>query len=139
MLYLLIAFSLVVLAVALYVAAHPVRPSPRYKFNSWVPKLLATGAVTCLGWCFVRRHFIVPHHRAHENGHHEKVKEKGRWRHAYEYLRDMCAGLVRWGFERVETPTGRMVLRAYYDHPEERWCRQYADDHAATTNGLGRP
>jgi type VI protein secretion system component VasK len=136
---LLIALAILALAVALYFAAHPVRPGPRYKFNSIIPRLLDTGAVTCLGWCFVRRHFIAPHHRAHEHGHHEKVKEKGRWRHLYEYLRDFVGGLLRWGLERVETPTGKLVLRAYYDHPEERWCREYADAHAATTNGLGAP
>ena len=139
MIYLLLVVTIAALAVALYLVAHPVRPTPRYKFNSWVPKLLNTGAVTFFGWCFVRRHFIAPHHRAHELYHHSEVVRLGRWRHLGGYLWTFCVALVRTRGAKVQAPNGRTYLAAYYDHPEERAARRYADEFGATTRAVGGP
>lgn len=117
---------------------YPVRPRPRYKFCHWLPRLLRTGAVTCLGWCFVRRAVILPHHRAHEEYHHSRVVALGRWRHLARYCWNSVAGLIRWGLARtVADGAGRAYLLAYHLHPEEIMAREYADANYTAYVALG--
>jgi hypothetical protein len=133
-------YALCAVAIALVVGffrAHPVAALPRYKFNSIVPRILNTGAVTCLGWCFIRRHFITGHHRAHELYHHSEVCRLGRWRHLSGYLWAFLVLLVRTRGAKVQAPNGRIYLAAYYDHPEERAARRYADRFGITTRMVG--
>ena len=133
------------IAVAIAVAVlwiewrYPLQAHPRYKFNALLPKLLGTGAVTCLGWCFVAGAFIRSHHRAHEMAHHNAVVRLGRWRHLWFYVTDFLRGLAAYKLERVTSPSGRVYLRAYYDHPEEVAARAYADANATTWPTLGTP
>lgn len=117
---------------------YPVRPRPRYKFCHWLPRFLNTGAVTCLGWCFVRRSVILPHHRAHEEYHHQRVVALGRWRHLARYCWHSVAGLIRWGLARtVADASGRSYLLAYHLHPEEIMASEYADTHYTEYVALG--
>ena len=117
---------------------YPLRPRPRYRFCHWLPRLLRTGAVTCLGWCFVRRERILPHHRAHEEYHHSRVVALGRWRHLARYVLDSARNLLRYGLGRTEPDdNGRSYLLAYTLHPEEIAARAYADAHYAEYPALG--
>jgi hypothetical protein len=134
-------FALCIVAAALCVAwieyRYPLASQPRYKFNSLIPALLRTGAVTCLGWCFVRGNRIGSHHRAHEVFHHRRVIAQGRWCHLWAYLCAFGAGLLRHGFAKVTSPTGREYLAAYWEHPEEIAARAYADANAEVYPPLG--
>jgi hypothetical protein len=106
---------------------YPLRPRPRWKFQSIIPRILNTGAVTMLGWCFVAGNRIGAHHRAHEEYHHREVVRLGRWRHLWSYLWAFVTGLWRTRAGTYTTATGRRYLRAYWEHPEEVAARAYAD------------
>jgi hypothetical protein len=136
----LLALAVLVGAWVLWVNSHRLQPHhPRFKFNSIVPRLLNTGAVTCLGWCFVRRNFIQPKHRAHETWHHLEVVRLGRWRHLWRYLWTLAVLAWRTRLSKVEGPNGRIYFACYYDHPEERAARKWADDHPTTYSPIGVP
>lgn len=134
----LLLVVIVVLSLTAYMRWHPIRETPRYKFNSIVPRLLDTGAVTILGWCFVRRHIITAHHRAHEEYHHQCAYYQGRWKHLGRYLLDFFRGLLRYRFQKVEGPT-RRYLAAYWLHPEEVAARAAADANAHRYQDIGIP
>lgn len=119
--------SLVTLVVI--VAEHPMLAFPRYRFNALLPRVLNTGAVTILGWCFVRRQYITAQHRAHEQYHHVCALTMGRWKHLGMYLVHFVGGLRRYGLATV-TPAQRTYLKAYWLHPEEVAARAYADANA---------
>jgi hypothetical protein len=136
----LLALAVLVAAWVLWVNSHRLQPHhPRFKFNSIVPRLLNTGAVTVLGWCFVRRNYIAPKHRAHETWHHLEVVRLGRWRHLWRYLWTLAVLAWRTRLSKVEGPNGRIYFAAYYDHPEERAARKWADDHPTTYSPIGVP
>ena len=116
----------------------PLRSFPRYRFNSIVPRLLNTGAVTCLGYCFVRGSFIRGQHRAHEQHHHNQVVALGRATHLYRYIRTFLVLLWRTKAAKAQAPNGRLYLMAYYDHPEEKAARIYEGIHAHTWPAIGR-
>jgi hypothetical protein len=124
----------------LWVNSHPMgKNHPRFKFNSPIPKLLGTGAVCVLGWCFVRGNHIGAHHRAHETWHHLEAVRLGRWRHLWRYLWALAVLAWRSRLSKVEGPNGRIYLAAYFDHPEERAARKYADANHGQYVPLGVP
>jgi hypothetical protein len=106
---------------------YPLGEHPVFKFNSPVPRLLRTGAVTVLGFCFVAGDRIGSHHRAHESYHHRCCVLRGRWSHLAEHLAGTLAGVWRHGLRRYTTATGRVYYAAYWWHPEEIAARAYAD------------
>jgi hypothetical protein len=116
---------------------YPVLPRPRWKFNSIVPRLLNTGAVAVLGWCFVAGNTIGSYHRAHEEYHHRRVVALGRWRHLATFLLDFVRGLFRHGFATVQMPSGKRYLKAYWWHPEEIAARGYEMSQGHTYTALG--
>lgn len=133
--------ALILLAAALGVWSVyrvPLRSFPRYKFNSLIPRLLNTAAVTCLGWCFVRGSFIRGQHRAHEQHHHNQVVACGRATHLARYLWTLVVLFIRTKGSKVQAPNGRTYYAAYYDHPEEKAARIYEGIHAHTWPAIGR-
>ena len=138
MMTMLLLVVIVVLSLTAYMRWHPIRETPRYKFNSIVPRVLNTGAVTVLGWCFVKRHFITSHHRAHEEYHHQCAYTQGRWRHLARFIWTFCCGLVEYRWQQVQGPT-RTYLAAYWFHPEEIDARRYADANAYRYDAIGLP
>jgi hypothetical protein len=117
----------------------PLTAHPRFKFNSIIPLLLNTGAVTVLGWCFVRRNTIGAHHRAHETWHHLRVLSLGRWMHLWRYLLAFLGGIRKHRLGKVTTASGRVYLAAYWWHPEEIAARAYADANPTLYPPLGVP
>lgn len=134
-------FWTLVLAVLVWVIVlevrYPVRPRPRWKFRSLIPVLLNTGAVTMLGWCFVRQGWIRSHHRAHEEYHHQQVVALGRWRHLWRYLIEFLRGLRIHGLAAYTHTTSKRYLLAYWAHPEEVAARLYAEANHANYPPLG--
>jgi hypothetical protein len=116
---------------------YPLRSRPRWKFQAIIPRLLNTGAVTMLGWCFVAGDRIGSHHRAHEEYHHQCVVRLGRWRHLWSYLWAFVVGLWRTRAATYTTATGRKYLQAYWWHPEEIAARSYADGHHVNYPPIG--
>lgn len=135
----IVAVVVAVVVVLLWIASRrPLTSFPRYKFNSWIPVILNTGAVTFWGYCFVRASFIRGGHRAHEQYHHLRVIAMGRLGHLTGYLWTLLVGLWRTKLSKVEAPNGRVYLAAYYDHPEEKAARAYEALHLHTWPALGR-
>lgn len=138
MLYALLALVIAATVAVVLINRVPLRANPRYKFNSAIPWLLRTGAVTVLGWCFVRGSFIRSQHRAHEMYHHNKVVYKGRWVHLGSYIWTFIVLFVRTRGARMRAANGRVYFVAYYDHPEEIQARQYEVVHSLTWPSLGQ-
>lgn len=135
----LVLFIAVVALAVFLDRRYPVGPLPRYVWRSWIPRVLRTGAVTFGGFCFVLRSFIVGEHRAHEQYHHNRVRELGRIWHLVRYLGLFVAGLLRHGFTRYTSFSGRTYLMAYWWHPEEVAARAYGAAMAAEYGTLGSP
>lgn len=111
-------------------------PPPTYHFNSIIPVLLSTGAVTFGNHIFVRRHFIREHHRAHEEYHAWRSRVLGTLGHLWSYLSTMARLLVKTRCARM-TVFNRKMFAAYFLHPEEQAASRYADDYWHLYRQLG--
>ena len=110
----------------------------RYRFNSVLPRLLSTGAVTFGNRVYVRRHYIRREHRAHEEYHAAESRRLGTIPHLARFVWWFLRGVGKHGFKRI-TAHGRSYLRAYWLHPEEVAARAYGAAHAHEYTDLGVP
>lgn len=119
------------------------RDGPIYKFNSLIPALLDSGAVSLLGYIWVRRAGITAILRRHEEGGHWRIQhEKGHFRGAVDYLVDAVRSMRAHGFGMITVDYHGKKLRYrawYWRHPEEVLARKEELDDRYAFRALGTP